>query len=145
MFQFKSAEKRHCFKETACLQGQGMKRIKGIKTGRFVAINANGHLYSTVRCHFKKSYFWSSLCFSFLFCKGSQYKQENIFIFESLPSSFHIYLLFFPSLTFGSRFWEPRDQPQPGLFLESRERTVGTRAGLNVSRSTPYVSPLPAG
>ena len=35
--------------------GQGMKRIKGIKTGRFVAINANGHLYSTVCCHFKES------------------------------------------------------------------------------------------
>ncbi|XP_073237306.1 fibroblast growth factor 1-like [Porites lutea] len=27
--------------------GKGMKRIKGIKTGRFVAINANGDLYST--------------------------------------------------------------------------------------------------
>ena len=67
--------------------GQGMKRIKGIRTGRFVAINANGDLYSTVRCHFKESYL-SSLCFSFLLCKGSQYKQENIFIFESLPSSF---------------------------------------------------------
>ena len=37
--------------------GQGMKRIKGIKTGRFVAMNANGDLYSTVRCHFKESYF----------------------------------------------------------------------------------------
>ena len=60
--------------------GQGMKRIKGIRTGRFVAINANGDLYSTVHCHFKESYL-SSLCFSFLLYKGSQYKQENIFIF----------------------------------------------------------------
>ena len=76
--------------------GQGMKRIKGIKTGRFVAMNANGDLYSTVRCHFKESYFWSSLCFSFLLCKGSQYKQENIFIFESLPSSFHARWVFSP-------------------------------------------------
>ena len=76
--------------------GQGMKRIKGIETGRFLAINANGHLYSTVRCHFKESYFWSSLCFSFLLCKGSQYKQENIFIFESLPSSFPARWVFSP-------------------------------------------------
>ena len=68
--------------------GQGMKRIKGIRTGRFVAINANGDLYTTVSCHFKESHL-SSLCFSFPLCKGSQYKQENIFIFESLPSSFH--------------------------------------------------------
>ena len=67
--------------------GQGMKRIKGIRTGRFVAINANGDLYTTVSCHFKESHL-SSLCFSFPLCKGSQYKQENIFIFESLPSSF---------------------------------------------------------
>ena len=57
--------------------GQGMKRIKGIKTGRFVAINANGDLYSTVRCHLE-SYF-SSLCFSFLLSKGSrQVKKEYI-------------------------------------------------------------------
>ena len=37
--------------------GEEMKRIKGIKTGRFVAMNTNGDLYSTVRCHFKESYF----------------------------------------------------------------------------------------
>ena len=127
--------------------GQGMKRIKEIRTGRFVAINANGDLYSTVRCHFKESYL-SSLCFSFLLCKGSQYKQENILIFESLPSSFHarsdrvtfvtatIIYSSSPPLLLAPRVWEPRDQPHPGLFLESRERTVGTRAGLDVSRST---------
>ena len=42
--------------------GNGMKRIKGIETGRFLAINGNGKLYSTVRCHLE-SYF-SSLCSS---------------------------------------------------------------------------------
>lgn len=36
--------------------GQGMKRIKGIRTGRFLAINANGDLYSTVRV-----VIWSSI------------------------------------------------------------------------------------
>ena len=24
-------------------------------------------------------------------------------------------------------FWEPRDQPQPGFFLEAREKTLGTK------------------
>ena len=64
--------------------GKGMKRIKGIKTGRFVAINANGDLYSTVRCHLE-SYFSSHVCFSFPLSTG---KQRNILIFKSLPSSF---------------------------------------------------------
>ena len=91
----------HCFCFTLAKlemqsMGQGMMRIKGIETGRFLAINANGHLYSTVHCHFKESYFWSSLCFSFLLCKGSQYKQKNIFIFESLPSSFPARWVFSP-------------------------------------------------
>ena len=28
------------------------------------------------------------------------------------------------------RFWEPRDQPQPGFFLKARERTLGSRLSL---------------
>ena len=35
-----------------------------------------------------------------------------------------------PPLFLASRFWEPRDQPQPGFFLEARERTLGTRFSL---------------
>ena len=35
------------------------------------------------------------------------------------------YILFFSSLTFSPRFWEPRDPPQPGFFLEAIERTLG--------------------
>ena len=32
-----------------------------------------------------------------------------------------------PPLLLALRFWEPRDQPQPGFFLEARERILGTR------------------
>ena len=32
-----------------------------------------------------------------------------------------------PPLFLAPRFWEPRDQPQPGFFLEARERILGTR------------------
>ena len=33
-----------------------------------------------------------------------------------------------PPLFWAPRFWESRDQPQPGFFLEARERTLETRA-----------------
>ena len=31
-----------------------------------------------------------------------------------------------PPLFLAPRFWEPRDQPQQGFFLEARKRTLGT-------------------
>ena len=35
----------------------------------------------------------------------------------------------YPTLFLAPRFWEPRDQPQPGFFLEARERILGARLG----------------
>ena len=32
-----------------------------------------------------------------------------------------------PPFFLAPRFWEPRDQPQPGFSLEARERALGTR------------------
>ena len=32
-----------------------------------------------------------------------------------------------PPLILAPRFWEPRDQPQPGFSLEARQRALGTR------------------
>lgn len=37
-----------------------------------------------------------------------------------------IYSFSFP-LFLAARFWEPRDQTQPGFFIEARERMLGTR------------------
>ena len=33
-----------------------------------------------------------------------------------------------PPLVLAPRFWEPRDKPQPGFFLEERERTLEKRS-----------------
>ena len=45
-----------------------------------------------------------------------------------------------PPLFLAPRFWEPRDQPQPGFFLEARERTMGTRFELTLGSNVLFMT-----
>ena len=69
---------------------------------------------------------WSPLYFKGIF-SSLQALQCILCLLSQQRQFYTLLLLPWGKSLLAPTFWEPRDQPQPGLFLEARERTLGTR------------------
>ena len=93
-----------------------------------IQVNSHSHSLRSLSCIMQ--YYFFRGCWHFQIPSPSTVHKWGGKLLSSPDRVFFVIatIIYFssPPLFLAPRFWEPRDQPQPGFFLEGRERTLGT-------------------
>ena len=97
---------------------------------QYSTIQVNSHSHSLCSLSCIMQYYFFRGCWHFQISSPSTVHKWGGKLLSSPDRVFFVIptIIYFssPPLFLAPRFWEPRDQPQPGFFLEGRERTLGT-------------------